>query len=366
MIKQETIDQVRNKIDIYEVLGKFIVIKKNMACCPFHNEATPSFHIWKNKQLYKCFGCGKSGDAIRFVMEHERKNFNEAIEWLAAEYNIPVEYEAGTAETEEKRNEREEQLQVVAFAQKKYEDLLNQLPEDAAVKQYLHSRGITANRMKEWSMGFTPDQWKFITTPAINMGKHTPALGCGLIYTRDGNSWDAYRNRLTLPIHDHNGMLVGIASRMIPTGDKEADKKTAKWMNPAESLIYSKKKIWYGLFQAMRALKETGFAYVVEGYFDVQTMHNADVCNTVASSGTEIDDAHVKLLKRYTDHVVILYDGDKAGLKKSMKQINLFLRYEFKVSVIELPDNLDPDEFILNHQNQIHEKELHPGAGLPG
>ena len=148
-----------------------------------------------------------------------------------------------------------------------------------------------------------------------------------------------------MPIHDHNGVLVGLAGRLVP-GDPTEDRKNAKYLNPCESIIYSKSKIWYGLHQAYAAIKETGYAYVAEGYMDVQAMHDSNLCNTVASCGTEIDNYQVKLLKRYTEHVVIAYDGDDSGMKKAMKQIDLFLKHDFKVNVVEFPEKMDPDEYI--------------------
>lgn len=355
MIKQSSIDQVRSRIDIHEVISKFVELKKSgngfAGCCPFHNEKTPSFRVTPSKEIFKCFGCGKGGDAIGFIMEHEKRTFTEAIEWLANFYNVALEYDqVQHQETEEKKTKRQEMLQLISWAQKKYEDLLFSLPADAPAIAYLEKRGYTAERMRYWSMGFAPDDWKFLTTPCINMGKHAPGVECGLLYSRDGKNFDFFRNRIMIPIHDHNGVLVGLAGRMLPTGDAAADKKQPKYLNPCESLIYSKAKVWYGLWQALKAIRDRGFAYIVEGYMDVQSMHDADLANTVASSGTEIDELQVRLLKRYTEHVVMCYDGDKPGKTKAMKQINLFLKHGFKVSVVDLPGGKDPDEFIREYQ----------------
>jgi DNA primase len=360
VIKQSSIDEVRNRTDLYDVISQFVTLKKKgngyEACCPFHNEKSPSFRVTPAKNIYKCFGCGKSGDAIRFVVEHEKKSFVEAIEWLAERYRVTLEYDQAAQQvSEETKNRKEEMLQLVAWSQKKYEDLLFSLPDDAAVIQYMQQRGYDRQRMRQWSMGFAPDDWKFLTTPIINMGKHGPAVDCGLVYSKEGKNFDFLRNRITIPIHDHNGILIGLAGRMIPTGDEAADKKQAKYFNPCESIIYSKKKVWYGLWQALKAIREREFAYVVEGYMDVQAMHDAELENTVASSGTEIDELQVKLLKRYTDHVVMCYDNDtmkekdggkNTGRDKAMKQINLFLKHNYKVSVVDLPEGKDPDEYI--------------------
>lgn len=346
MIKQNTIDELRGKMDITEVIGNFITVKKDKGCCPFHNENTPSFTIKRAWQTFKCFGCGASGDAIAFVMKHEKKTFLEAVEWLCAFYHIAVEIDqVAQQEAQERKDERQEMIALLQFAQKKFEDLLHTLPADASAMEYLHSRGYDDERIRSWSLGYAPDDWKFLTTPVINQGKHAPGVASGLLYSNGGKNWDFFRNRIIIPIHDHNGVLVGFGGRLVPSDDAET-KKQPKYLNPPESAVYSKSKVWYGLWQAQKAVRDEGFVYVVEGYLDVQAMHDSDVVNTIASCGTEIDEQQVKLLKRYTDHVCMCYDGDDAGTKKMMKQIDLFLRHAFKVTCVELPGKMDPDEYI--------------------
>ncbi len=353
MIKQQSIDEVRQRMDVYDVVSKQVALKKKGAgyegLCPFHNEKSPSFRVDIPRQIYKCFGCGKAGDAITFLMQHDKKTFVEAIELLAQQYNITLEYDqAKQQESEEKKTERQTMLELISLAHRKYEDLLFSLPDEAAAIEYMHGRGYSRDRMKQWSIGVAPDDWKFLTTPFINMGKHDPSVKCGLVYQRDGKSWDFYRNRIIIPIHDQNGILVGLAGRLIP-GNAEDDKKQAKYMNPCESIIYQKKKIWYGLWQAQKAIREAGYVYITEGYMDVQSMQDAGMVNTIASSGTEIDELQVKMLKRYTEHACIFYDGDDPGTDKAMKQINLFLQHGFKTSVVQLENGQDPDEFIREY-----------------
>jgi DNA primase len=239
-------------------------------------------------------------------------------------------------------------LSLLSFAHKKYEDLLHSLPAEAAAIKYLQQRGYTTDRMRSWSLGYAPADWKFLTSPLINMGKSSAATEAGLISFSNGQGFDFFRNRITIPIHDHNGVLIGFGGRWVPTGDPAEDKSQAKYFNPKESLIYTKSKVWYGLNLAQKAIRQEGYAYVVEGYMDVQAMHDAEINNTVASCGTEIDDQQVKLLKRYTEHVVICYDGDGPGVKKMMKQIDLFLKHNFKVQVAPMFGGMDPDEFIRN------------------
>lgn len=371
MIKQTTIDELRSRIDIHDIIGQYIKLKKtgsgHTGLCPFHNEKTPSFHVSASRQIYKCFGCGRSGDAISFIMEHDRKTFVEAIEQLCSQYNITPEYDQkAQQESEEKKNTRAQMLQLVSLAHQKYEQLLQDLPDDAPVITYMASRGYDRQRLRSWSLGFAPDQWKFLTETFISMGHHATAVSCGLISSREGKTWDFHRNRLIIPIHDHNGILVGLASRNIPASPLEGqvpvtppeggDGGGAKYLNPCESPIYHKSRIWYGLWQAQKAIRDRGFAYITEGYLDVQSMHDAGIENTIASCGTAIDDHHARLLKRYTQHVVICYDADIPGQTNMMKQVNLFLAHDFKVSIAELPEGKDPDEFIREVNNQLINK----------
>lgn len=347
MIKQTTLDELRAKMDVHEVVGHFIEVKRDKACCPFHDERTPSFHLSRPKQIFKCFGCGAGGDAITFVMKHKRMNFYEAVRWLCEWYNITIEEDqAAAAEAQEKKESRTEMMALLTYAQKKYEDVLQALPSDAAAVRYLVSRGFLPERIRSWSLGYAPDDWRFLTPGIVNMAKLYPAADVGLVSINNGQNFDFYRNRITIPIHDHNGVLIGFGARWVPTGNAEEDKRQAKYFNPKESLVYVKSKVWFALNLAQRAIKERGFAYVVEGYLDAMAMHDAGINNTVASCGTEIDDAQVKLLKRYTTHVVLCYDGDDAGTRKMMKQVDLFLRHDCKVQVAPLPGGMDPDEFI--------------------
>lgn len=346
MIKQQSIDQVKDTADLTEQMNRYTTVKNKMACCPFHGEKTPSLSIKKNA-FYKCFGCGKSGDVFTLIQEMEKLNFIESVEWLAKFYNINLDYDQQTQqEAQEVKDKRTEMFAATKFAYEKYCKLLQELPNDSDVICYLKERGYTKERAQASGFGYAPQEFKFISTPLINAGKYQPALECGLLSTRDGVSKDFFYNRIIIPIHDHNGVLVGMAGRQVPSGDKEKDKKYPKYLNPCESLIYNKKKVFYGLWQAQHAIKETGFAYLVEGYMDVDAMHYADVMNTVAACGTEVDLLQLKFLKRYTDHLVIGYDGDKAGTTKMMKTIDLCLQLDFKTQVLALPGEMDPDEYI--------------------
>lgn len=355
MIAQTTIDAIRNHVDIAAIIGGFIKLKKQGAnytgCCPFHNEKTPSFVVSPAKDMYKCFGCGKSGDAFTFIIEHERKTYPEAIEWLANHYNLTIEYDQQTQQqSQETKDAKAEMQAITTWAQQQYAAALRNLPPDADAVQYLESRGYNQKRTESWGLGYAPQEWKFIATPAINLGKYQAALQCGLIQTKNGNSFDFYRHRIIIPIHDHNGLMVGMAGRSLPS---ETGQQEAKYLNPVESPLYNKKNIWYGLWQAQKAIRKSGSVYIVEGYFDVQEMQDAGILNTIAPCGTAIDVLQLKFLKRYCNHIILATDGDAAGRKAMLKTIDLALQLDFKTQVLELPDGKDPDEYIrfINHQN---------------
>lgn len=351
MIKQESIDQLRNSISIEDVAALYTTLKRNgssfKGLCPFHDERSPSFIVTPAKEIYKCFGCGKSGDIFSIVQEKERMNFFEASEFLANKYNINLDYDQRTKlESQETKDSRAEMVAITKFAYEKYTALLRQLPDDAPVISYLQSRGYSRERSEASGYGYAPADFKFISTTLINMGKFQAAVDCGLITSKEGISKDFYFNRIIIPIHDQNGIIIGLAGRLVPSGDKDRDKKYPKYLNPCESLIYSKKKVWYGLWKAQKAIKELGFAYVVEGYMDVDAMQENEVLNVVSPCGTEMDEQQLKFLKRYTDVLVFGYDGDAAGTKKMMAQIDLALKHDFKTQVLALPEMLDPDEYI--------------------
>lgn len=354
MIKEASIDEVRIRMDTREVLEDFGVrFKNDKACCPFHGEKTASFHVKKSGNFYKCFGCGASGDGITAAMKLGSKTFIEAVQWLAEKYKISLEFDhKAVEEAEETKDARSHMLKLAEYAQTQFETYLQSLPDTHEVWKYLSNRGYDRNYCREKSIGYAPDEWKFLTTPIINMGVHKFATDMGLIRVKEGNSYDFYRNRITIPIHNATGQIVGFGGRWMPTGNEEQDKNAAKYFNPSESLIYSKDKTWFGLEKAMKAIKDEGFAYVQEGYFDVMSWQKAGAWNTVAACGTSITPNQIRQLKRYTSHAVLCLDGDKAGKTKQLKLINDFLAADFKVEVIELPNGQDPDEFALNFLTQ--------------
>lgn len=350
MINQSTIDLVRSRADIREVVGAKLNLKRvgsgYTACCPFHEEKSPSFHVSPAKGMYKCFGCGKGGDAISFVMEHDRLPFNEAIERLAETLNIPIEYDKKEEATPEKKERKAEMAAVLRYANEKYMAALAQAPLSGPAAQYLSQRGISLEVAQQWDLGWAPNDFKFLTTQLINIGRYQPANDCGLITTKEGKSWDFLVNRITIPVRDHNGNIITIAGRALPEEGNE--KSIAKYLNGRESELYHKSRAWYGLYEAVRAraIQQAEVAYIVEGYFDVISMHEAGVQNTIAACGTAITEDHIQFLKRYTRHVCLMQDADKAGVASMLKAIDMFLAADFKIEVVELPNKQDPDEYI--------------------
>lgn len=353
MVRQSVIDAVRQTMDTREIMERYgVVFKRDKACCPFHGEKSPSLHVWKRNNIYKCFGCGESGDAISFLQKHEKQTFQEAVETLAGIYNIPVEYDKALQEEMEKTKDARTALtECVDFAQKKFERFLHEVPADSDAWEYLLNRGIDTYIAKAWNLGYAPAVDKFITAELINRGRYQPGIDAGLIGSRDGRNYDIHRNRITIPIYNHNGILVGFASRALGTGHP-------KYLNPPTNALYNKEQTWFALDRAAKAIKLAGFAYVAEGYFDVISMHQAAMENSVAACGTAITDNQVRLLKRFTDHVVLALDGDKAGTSKSMTVMNIFLRFDFKVEIAVLPDEKDPDEFIRSIKVPANETAL--------
>lgn len=356
MIREETIQAIRGKMDTREVLEDLgVTFKKDVACCPFHNEKTGSFHVWKRNDRYKCFGCGETGDAITAVMKLKQLNYAEALEWLAAKYNVTVEYDQAAAEeSAEKKEAKQVQLELLEYARQQWEKCLFSLPQDSTVWQYLLARGYTSEICREWNIGYAPEDFKFLTTPIINMGKYQPGIDVGLISSKEGKNWDFFHNRIMIPIYGSTGLISGFGGRIVGDGEP-------KYLNSKESDAYSKSFTWFGLDRAYKAIKQAGFAYVTEGYFDCMSWHLAGITNTVAGCGTEINESQIKKLSRVTEHVVLALDGDKPGQKKSMKLVDLFLSQNFKVEIVPLPNGMDPDEyktqfFTTNIQTNEEEK----------
>ncbi|MCX6235399.1 MAG: DNA primase [Bacteroidetes bacterium] len=357
MIKPGTIQEILDTTRIEEVIGDFVSLRKRgsnfVGLCPFHNERTPSFNVSATKGIYKCFGCGKAGNAVNFIMEHEHYSYPEALKYLASKYHIQVEEEEQTPESQQAQNEQESLFHITAFAQKYFSDKLLLSEEGKAVGlSYLKERGFREDTITKFQLGYNPDKWDVFTQHAIDNGyKLEYLVKTGLtISTDDGKTYDRFRGRVIFPIHSPTGRITGFGGRIMT-----ADPNKPKYVNSPESEIYNKSKILYGIFFAKNAIISKDVCCLVEGYTDVISMHQAGMENVVASSGTSLTEDQIKLIKRYTRNITIIYDGDPAGIKASFRGIDMILEQGLNVKVVLLPDGEDPDSFV--RKNRIAEVE---------
>lgn len=347
MINQETIQRILDAVHIEEVVGEFVSLKKRgtnfIGCCPFHNEKTPSFVVSPAKGIYKCFGCGKAGDAVRFLMDHEHYTYPEALRYLAKKYNIHIEEEQLTKEQQERNSERDALFHVSEYAQKYFADLLyNDEMGSAIGLSYFHQRGLTDEIIKSFGLGYCKDQWSDFTDHALSQGFSQNVLDkTGLtILKENGKKFDRFRGRVMFPIYSISGRVLGFSGRIL-TKDKQA----AKYVNSPDSEIYNKSRILYGLYQARTAITKADKCYLVEGNVDVVSMHQSGVCNTVASCGTSLTVEQIRLIKRYTTNVTVLYDGDSAGIKAALRAVNMLFEEGLHVRVVLFPEGEDPDSY---------------------
>jgi DNA primase len=353
-LTKDTIDQIQESIDIVEVINDFVSLKRKghyySACCPFHQEKTPSFTVTPSKGIYKCFGCGKGGDAIQFVMEHEGISFSEAMLYMAKKFHIEVKEEEQSEEQNTEQNEKEAMLVVTNYARQYYIDQLWNSEEGEAIGlSYFKERGFREETIKKFELGFSQDQWDAFTQNAITNGYSTEYLTkTGLSIERDNANdssskkfFDRFRGRVMFPIHNVTGRVTAFGARIL-----KADKTQAKYLNSIESAIYHKSKILYGIFQAKQAIRKEEECLLVEGYTDVISLHQAGIEHVVASSGTSLTEDQIKLVKRYTPNITILYDGDSAGLKASLRGVDLILQQDMNVSIVVFPEGEDPDSYV--------------------
>jgi DNA primase len=362
MISQKTIDQVRDDLD-FASLAELLVpdLKKHGATyeapCPFpsHAERTPSFKVNPAKRIYKCFGCGKGGhDNIKFVMDIERLDFPAAVRFLADKFNITIEETELTPEAKEQQLKRADYIQinrqVADIYSKQLADIFqeyNGVTHDV-IQELNGHRQLTQETINTYELGFAIDSFKTITNYLIERNHYQPAIELGLIITKVGTTttYDNYRNRIMFPIHNEFGEVIGFGGRKMedPTAD-EKYQKAPKYINSADSLLYKKDGVLYGLYQAGPHIKRMGFACVVEGYFDVTAFSQTGMPNTVAPCGTALTEKHAKLLKRYTNHVVLIGDGDEAGMKANLRAVDVLLKESLRVDICPLPEKEDPDSF---------------------
>jgi len=336
---QNTLNKIRETANIHEVISDFVRLSKRgvnyLGCCPFHNEKTPSLTVSPSKGIYKCFGCGTGGDAIKFIREHEHYTFNEAVEYLGKKYSIAVEWN----ETEESKQQKTEaqSLRVVAEAVTKF--LVSSLDEKA--KNYLiNDRGFTPATIQEWQIGYNPDTWQAVTDYVNKQGlKADYAKQIGYLSEKNNRLFDKLKGRIIFPQHDLAGNVIGFNARVLG----KADEGTAKYMNANQCAIFDKSRVLFGLFQAKRTILQADNCILVEGSTDVISLHQSGIKNVVASNGTALTIEQLKLIQKFTSHLTIMTDGDAAGLKATHKDIGLALSLGFRVSIIPLPDKADPD-----------------------
>ncbi len=353
-LTKDTIDQIHQAIDVVEVISDFVSLKRKghyySGCCPFHNEKTPSFTVTPAKGIYKCFGCGKGGDAIQFVMEHEGASYVEAMAYMAKKYNIEIKEEELSEGQNLEQTEKDSMLVVTNYASQYYIDQLWNSEDGKAIGlSYFKERGFREETIKKFELGYSHDQWDGFTADAIAKGYKVEFLTkTGLSIERDNANdgsqkkyFDRFRGRVMFPIHNVAGRVTAFGARILKT-----DKTQAKYLNSIESAIYHKSKILYGLFQAKQAIRKEEECLLVEGYTDVISLHQSGVENVVASSGTSLTEDQIKLVKRYTPNITILYDGDAAGLKASLRGVDLILQQDMNVSIVVFPEGEDPDSYV--------------------
>ena len=353
MIDQATIQKIFDTADIYEVISEFVHLKKRgvnyVGCCPFHNEKTGSFTVSPAKGIYKCFGCGKGGNVVNFIMEHEQMSYIEALRWLAAKYNIPIEERELTEDEKREKSERESMLIVTSYAEDFFVEQLFHTDEGQSVGlSYFHRRGLDEKTIEKFGLGYCPEAWDAFTKAALEKGyKQEFLVKTGLTIESERGLFDRFRARVMFPIRDIAGKIIAFGGRIMTN-----DKKSAKYLNSPESEIYHKSRTLYGIYFAKRSIVQQNRCYLVEGYLDVISFHQKGIENTVASSGTSLTVEQIRLIRRLTPNVTIIYDGDAAGIKASLRGIDLVLEEGLNVRVVSLPEGEDPDSYAQAHTTE--------------
>ena len=347
MISQETIQQIQNRIDIIDIVGTFVKLKKRganyLGNCPFHNEKSPSFTVSPTKEIYKCFGCGKSGNSISFLMEHEKYSYVESLRWLANKYNIEIEETETSPEFKAIQLTADSLFIINNFAKDFFANALLHTDEgnDIALS-YLKERGFRQEIIDKFQLGYNPAGRDEFSQAALT-GQYNKdlLLRTGLVVNRDDKLMDNYRGRIIFPIHNQSGKVLGFGARIIKTNDK-----SPKYINTPENEIYIKSKILYGSYFARTAIDKADECLLVEGYTDVVSLHQAGIENVVASGGTSLTPDQLRLIKKYTKNLTIIYDGDSAGIKAALRGLDLALEEGLEVKLVLIPDKEDPDSYV--------------------
>lgn len=347
MISRETIDEVKNRMDIVDIIGEFVSLKRSgqnyKALSPFTNEKTASFYVVPSKGIFKDFSSGKGGDGITFVMEHEGMSYMETIRYLAKRYGVDLQEEVSTPEVLASQNTRDSLYILMNYAKDYYRNLLTDHDEGKSVGlSYFRERGFNDRTIEKFELGYSLNSWDSLIRKALPDGHSEDMLDkAGLMIRKeDGKKYDRFRGRVIFPVHNLSGKVIAFGARML---GKEKDQP--KYINSPETEIYHKSNVLYGLFQGKNAIRREDFCYLVEGYTDVISLHQSDIDNVVASSGTALTEDQIKLIRRFTENVTVLYDGDAAGIKAAVRGIDLVLKGGLNVRIVLLPDGEDPDSF---------------------
>ena len=355
MIDRATVDKIYAAANVVEVVSDFVSLKKKgvnfMACCPFHNEKTPSFVVSPSKGLYKCFGCGKGGNAVTFVMEHEKLTYAEALKWVAKKYGIPVEEREETPEEKQRNDDRESMMVANAWASDYFVEQMNQTDEGRSVAHgYLSSRGLTDATIKRFGLGYCPESRASrdkdtMTRAALAAGyKEQFLVDTGLTIKREtGGYYDRFCGRVMFPIHTISGRVTAFSGRALQSDN------TAKYLNSPESVVYSTSNTLYGIYFAKSAIPKENHCILVEGNIDVVQLHQKGIENVVAPLGTALTVEQVRIISRFTNNITLLFDGDKAGVKAALKGVDLVLKEGLNVRVVVLPEGEDPDSYARTH-----------------
>jgi DNA primase len=347
MIPQETIQLIQNRIDIIDIISNFIKLKKRgsnyLGVCPFHNEKSPSFTVSPSKEIYKCFGCGKSGNAISFIMEHEKYSYVDTLKWLASRYNIEIQEEYSNPEQRIQQQAAESLFIINKFAKDYFSNNLFENEEGKmAGLGYLKERGFNEETIQKFQLGYCLEYGDAFAKSAIDAKYNKEYLiKSGLVASREDRLVDNYRGRVIFPIHNQSGKVIGFGARLIRKNDK-----APKYINTPENEIYSKSKLLYGMYFARQAIDKQNECLLVEGYTDVVSLHQAGIENVVASGGTSLTIDQLRLIKKYTSNLTIIYDGDAAGIKAAARGLDLALEEGLIVKLVLIPDNEDPDSYV--------------------
>jgi len=352
LIPKDTIQSILDAARIDEVVGDFVQLKRRgvnlLGLCPFHNEKTPSFTVSPAKGIFKCFGCGKAGNAVNFVMEHEKYSYPEALRYLANKYGIEIEEQEPSPEEKQLESDRDSLFSINDFARKFYTNTLFNSDEGKAIGlSYFLERGFREDIIRKFQLGFSPTAWDSFTKTALQNGYSEKYLvDSGLTISKDGKFYDRFRERVMFPIHNLTGKVIGFGGRILTS-----DKTKPKYVNSPESEIYNKSKSLYGIWLARSSIVARDNCYLVEGYTDVISLHQSGIENVVASSGTSLTTDQIRLIRKFTPNITILYDGDPAGIKASFRGIDMILEQGMNVKVVLFPDGEDPDSYARKHSS---------------